>query len=328
MDTWIKPSNIVVVGTSAGGFSAASKLLANFPDNINAAVFLVIHVSKNSMTQIIVNHIQKHTELICRVAIDGEQIKNGVVYLAPADNHMLIDDDKILVQKGAYENHFRPSIDVLFRSAAANYGSCVTGVILTGMLDDGTSGMYAIKKSGGICIVQDPQEAEFPTMPETVLRNLEVDYTLPVAEIGYVIADLLLDRACIPEEIPKEVTFEAEITKRMSSEIVNLTPLGEGTMFTCPDCGGVIRKIYDDAITRYRCFTGHTFTEASLMENQVRKLEESLWTAVRMMEERKHLLRGLGEESDTASERASQMEIHIRRLKGMLQNLRPEEETS
>jgi two-component system chemotaxis response regulator CheB len=321
MDTCTRPSNIIVIGTSAGGFRAASQLVATFKEDLNASVFIVIHISKNAMPEVIANHLQKQTKLPVKVAVDGDPICNKMIYLAPSDHQMMVDANSIIVQKGAYENHYRPSIDVLFRSAAASYGSCVTGIVLTGMLDDGTSGMYAIKRSGGICIVQDPEEAEYPNMPSTVLRNLEVDYTLPVADIGNILTDLLAARNCSPKEIPEDVKYEAAITKRMSSAIITTEPLGEPTMFTCPDCGGVMRKIYDDAVTRYRCFTGHTFNESSLVENQVKKLEESLWTAIRMMEERRNLLLSMGSDQESPPERALQMEVHVERLKEMLQHI-------
>jgi two-component system chemotaxis response regulator CheB len=321
MNDCTRPSNIIVIGTSAGGFMATTTLLSTFGEDLNAAVFIVIHISKNSMAHVIANHLQKQTSLKVKVAEDGEPICNKVIYLAPSDRHMLLDENSIVVQKGAYENHYRPSVDVLFRSAAATFGSCVTGIVLTGMLDDGTSGMSAIKRSGGMCIVQDPDEAEYPNMPSTVLKNLDVDYTLPVSEIGYVLTDLLANRHCTPAEIPNDVKYEAEITRRMSSEISTTAQLGEGTMFTCPDCGGVVRKIYDDAVIRYRCFTGHTFTEQTLVENQVKKLEESLWTAIRMMEERKNLLMSMNPDQQTPPERAVQMEVHVERLKEMLQHI-------
>jgi two-component system chemotaxis response regulator CheB len=321
MDSCTRPSNIVVIGTSAGGFLAATKLLSALGEDLNAAVFIVIHISKNSLAPVIANHLQKQTKLRIKVAEDGEPICNKMIYLAPSDHHLMIDQNSVVVQRGAYENHYRPSIDVLFRSAAASYGSCVTGIVLTGMLDDGTSGMSAIKRSGGLCIVQDPAEAEYPNMPNSVLGNLQVDYTLPVAEIGYVLTDLLANRACTPSEIPEDVRYEATITRRMSSEISATEPLGNESLFTCPDCGGILRMIYKDAVVRYRCYTGHTFTEASLVENQVRKLEESLWTAIRMMEERKNLLLTMRHEQGPPPERALQMEVHVQRLKEMLQQI-------
>ncbi len=320
-----KQLNLIVIGASAGGFSAVSRLLASFDDDLNASIFIVIHISRNSDAHIVSKMLQKHTNLQCRVGIDGEIIKKHCVYIAPADHHMMIDEGRILVQKGAYENHYRPSIDVLFRSSAANYGACVTGIILTGMLDDGTSGMYAIKRSGGICIVQNPEEAEFPNMPFSVINNMQVDYQLPIAEMGPLLNDLLMKRKCDMGEIPEDVKIEAEITKRMSSRPEDLQKLGPAMDLTCPDCGGTLHKMEHDAIPRFRCFTGHAFTGNSLEDLQLSSLEESLWTAIRMMEERRNLLFSIHDSSGRKTERAEQLEVHVRRLKAMLKNLNPPE---
>jgi two-component system chemotaxis response regulator CheB len=317
--------NVIVIGASAGGFPAVSKLLATFNENLNAAVFIVMHISKSSGADNIRLTFQRHTRLTCRVARNGESIKKQQVYICPSDRHMLLDDGKILVQRGAYENHYRPSIDVLFRSAAATYGACVTGIILTGMLDDGTSGMWAIKRSGGICVVQDPEEAVFPSMPSSVINNMDVDYKLPIAEIGGVVTGLLADRQCGPGEIPEEVKLEAEITKRMSSDPEELAKLGPQTNITCPDCGGMLSKVESDILPRFRCFTGHSYTAACLEELQLGNLEESLWTAIRMMEERKNLLSSTQYENNSKSERAEQIGVHITRLKAMLKSLGDDE---
>lgn len=313
--------NLIVIGASAGGFAAVSKLLATFNDDLNAAVFVVIHISRNSDADIVCKMLQKQTRLHCQVALDGQTIKKHSVYIAPADHHMMVDVGKILVQKGAYENHYRPSIDVLFRSAAAAYGACVTGIILTGMLDDGTSGMYAIKRSGGICIVQSPEEAEFPNMPFSVINNVQVDHQLKVAEMGLLLNELLMNRTCTAGEIPDDVKFEAEITKRMSSRPEDLQKLGPAVDLTCPDCGGTLHKIEQDAIPRFRCFTGHAFTASCLEDLQLKSLEESLWTAIRMMEERRNLLVSIHDSSGRKTERAEQLEVHVGRLKTMLANL-------
>jgi two-component system chemotaxis response regulator CheB len=317
--------NIIVVGTSAGGFSAISRLMSTLPEAIDAAMFIVIHVGRSSLTSVILNHIQKNTSINCRIAEDDEPIKNNTIYLAQADYHLMLEKDKILVKRGAYENHWRPAIDVLFRSAAAAYDSCVIGVILTGLLDDGTSGMSAIQRSGGICIVQDPSDAEFPDMPNNVLNNLDVDYQLPVENMGKVLTDILKRTDCAVGTVPEEVKLEAEITKRMSSDPAILEQLGDPTMLTCPDCGGTLRKIKEDVVDRYRCFTGHTFTQKTLEEQQIKGLEDSLWVAIRMMEERRNLLnnlssRGKHDESRIVPDhrRVDDIKIHIERLKTML----------
>lgn len=313
--------NIIVVGASAGGFAAVSQLLASTAHDLEAAIFVVVHISRNSDAEIVCKMLQKHTSMHCKVAVDQEAIVERNIYIASADHHMLIDNGKILVQKGAYENHYRPSIDVLFRSAAATYGGCVTGIILTGMLDDGTSGMYAIKKSGGTCIVQSPEEAEFPNMPSSVINNMQVDYQIPVAEIGPLLTELLMNKPCVAGEIPSEVKLEAEITKRMSSNPEDLQKLGPATDLSCPDCGGTLHEIPNDIVPRFRCFTGHAFTAACLEDLQVTSIEESLWTAIRMMEERRNLLISIHDVSGRKTERSQQLDVHVKRLKAMLQTI-------
>ncbi|WP_316752446.1 chemotaxis protein CheB [Pedobacter gandavensis] len=311
--------NIIVIGTSAGGINAVSKLVAGFDHDFDAAVFVVIHISRNSLTEVILNQLQKQTVLKCVIPKDGEKIRNKVIYLAPADHHMMIDKTKILVRKGAYDNHWRPSIDVLFRSAAASYDSCVTGIILTGLLDDGTSGMSAIKRSGGRCMVQDPQEADFPDMPKSVLNSMEVDYKVSINEMGYILSDLFSRSQCEVGHVPADVKLEAEITMRMSSSVKDLEKLGPLTPFTCPDCGGVLARVENDQIARYRCYTGHTYTEKALESEKIKRIEESLWVAIRMMEERKNLLESMGSyNSQSKNERVGQMQVHIERLKSMM----------
>jgi two-component system chemotaxis response regulator CheB len=318
----LEVKNIITVGASAGGITAVSRLLSTLNARLNAAVFIVIHVSRNSLTSVILAQIQRNSTLKCIIPEDGEKIKNGHVYLAPADLHLMIETDKILVRKGAFENHWRPSIDVLFRTAAAAYGACVTGIVLTGLLDDGTSGMSAIKRSGGMCMVQDPAEADFPDMPRSVLENIAVDYKVPIADMGYILSDLFSRAECEVGDAPEDVKLEAKITKRMSSEIDDLEKLGALTPFTCPDCGGSLVKMENEALPRYRCYTGHSFTEKSLENEQIKGLEDSLWVAIRMMEERKNLLHTMtGNADESKVERALQMGSHIKRLKKMLTNI-------
>ena len=281
------------------------------------------------MTDVILKQFQKQTQLTCKIPVDDELIQSKTVYLAPADFHMMLVDDQIKIKKGAYENHWRPSIDVLFRSAAAAYGPCVTGIVLTGLLDDGTSGMSAIKRSGGKCIVQDPMEAEFPDMPKNVINNVPVDFSVPIHEMGYILSDLVSNKQCDEGQIPEDVKLEAEITVRMSSNIEDLQKLGSFTPITCPDCGGAMVKIKNDPIARYRCYTGHSFTELALEDEQIKGLEESIWVAIRMLEERRNLLISMVKRRETQAEeqdpgkieQISNIELHISRLKAMLKDV-------
>lgn len=314
--------NIITIGASAGGIAAVSKLVASFKKEFDAAIFVVIHISRNSLTEIILGQIQKQTAIKCLIPADGEEIQNSRIYLAPADHHMMLEKGKVSIKRGAFDNHWRPSIDVLFRSAAAAYDSCVTGIILTGLLDDGTSGMSAIRRSGGKCMVQDPKEADFPDMPQSVLKNMTVDYKVSIHEMGYILSDLFSRSICNIGEVPEDIQIEAEISLRMSSNVEGLKKLGHPTWLTCPECGGVLVKVERDEISRYRCYTGHSFTEKILETEQAKGLEESIWIAIRMMEERKNLLTNMTVlHEETRAERTAQMSIHIDRLKGILIDL-------
>lgn len=315
----LKEENIIVIGASAGGLSAVNKLIGTFPEEIDAAIFIVIHLAKESRTEIMLRQIQQFTSLSCVIPKDGDAINVGTVYLAPADHHILIVKDKILISHGPYENHWRPAIDVLFRSAAASYGGCVTGIILTGMLDDGTSGMEAIQKSGGVTIVQDPEEAEFNDMPSNVLRQLNVDHILPIKSMAAVLIDRYAATECEIADIPEDVKFEAAITIRMGSNVEDLQKIATPSIFTCPDCGGALMKIKNEQSTRYRCYTGHSFSEQALDNAQQLELESSLWVAIRMMEERRNLLNSMENYNPIVkSERIQTLELHIGRLKEML----------
>jgi two-component system chemotaxis response regulator CheB len=325
--------SVIVVGASAGGLKAVTQLVSTIPPNLDTAIFVVLHVARSSFGPTLVRHIQNVTSYECVLAADGLAIEKGHLYMALPDHHLLIKPNVMLVTKGAHENRWRPSIDVLFRSAAANFNSRAIGIILTGMLDDGTSGMGAIKSSGGVCIVQEPDEAEFEDMPQNVLNNVDVDYRLPIADMGYVLQDLL-SKPQRPEAIvPQEIKVEAGITERMGSSMEDLEKLGDRSNYSCPDCGGGLWEIKNDVIPRYRCYTGHVYTEKILLEKHAEGLEESLWVSIRMLEERKNLLLMMAHRSSKAGDtnlenenhkRADTIGVHIERLKKLMITLEEE----
>jgi two-component system, chemotaxis family, protein-glutamate methylesterase/glutaminase len=319
--------NIIVIGASAGGFKAVTQLVSGFKTDLDAAVFIVLHMAKHSMPQVLVRQLERHTDLLCLIPDDNDPIRRGHIYISPADRHMLISDGIIRITKGPYENRYRPSIDVLFRSAAAEHNSKVIGIVLTGMLDDGTSGMLAIKRSGGVCIVQEPAEAEYPDMPRNVLNNVDVDYRVPVGDIGYILDDLLSKPAGEPAEVPEDVRIEAKISERMTTNIDDLKLIADHSDFTCPDCGGGLWAIKNDPNHRYRCHTGHVYTERALGEVQSEALEESIWVCIRMLEERKNLFKTMAahesetedfEDAEKFKLRADEIQLHIERLKSVL----------
>lgn len=200
-----KVENIIVIGTSAGGLTALARLVATFPADFNAAVFIVIHLGRHALDDVVLKMVQKRSKLVCSMPYNGERIRTSMIYIARPDHHLMLNADHIGVKRGRPENHWRPSIDVLFRSAAAAYGQCVTGIVLTGLLNDGTSGMRAIRRKGGILMVQDPAEAEYPDMPDNVLANMDVDYKVFIDEMGHILADLFSRKQRAPLECEPDI---------------------------------------------------------------------------------------------------------------------------
>jgi two-component system chemotaxis response regulator CheB len=319
--------DLIVIGTSNGGFSALPKLMAQFPADFPAAFFIVQHLGAGSTALPLVERIQKESQLICKVASHGENIEYGHIYVAPPDHHMLFKEGKVMVIRGPRENRFRPSIDMLFRSAAAEYKTSVIGIILTGMLDDGTSGLEAITKSGGIAVIQDPNEAEFSEMPLSAIRNLAINHVAPIAEMGNLIKKLMAEPVDQDHSVPKHVLMEAEIAKRYITGIDNIGQIGKEIPVSCPDCGGTLWQISDSDIPRFRCHVGHAFNMDGLFRSHSMAMEETMWVSLRMLEERLHMLVTMYENelkannykfAATIPERIEEVKIHISRIREIL----------
>ncbi|RAU19437.1 chemotaxis protein CheB [Nitrincola tibetensis] len=318
-----KNSMLIVIGASAGGMAALKKLVAQLPKDFSAPVFIVTHMSADVTGDVLVKVLNESSHLPCVHAHNKQTFKVGTMYLAPSDQHMLIAKGEILITKGARENRSRPAIDPLFRSAAVTYGNRVIGIILTGYLDDGTSGMMAIKRCGGVCIAQDPEDASYPDMPQSVIANVGADYCLPIAEMGALLTDLL--RRELPESkpVPEDIMIEAKIAQRVLSDLPSVETLGDQVPYNCPDCGGVLWQMKEGELLRYRCHTGHAFTASVLLAQQTVKIEETLWVALRMFEERQNLLVTMSKNESkhapsSVTQRAKDSQIHIDRIRAML----------
>ena len=205
---------VVVIGTSAGGMHALKELLGQLSKDFPLPVLVVQHISHDATGTVLLDALNRLGNLTCLHGKSGERLEPGHLYLAPSDHHLLIDDQKrVLVTKGAQENRWRPAIDPLFRSAAVAFGSGVIGVLLTGYLDDGTAGMKVIKRCGGVCIVQDPGDADYPDMPRNALNNVEVDHCVPLSEMGALIHSLVPLKLKEREAVPESVLIEAKIAE-------------------------------------------------------------------------------------------------------------------
>jgi two-component system chemotaxis response regulator CheB len=315
---------IIVIGTSAGGLEALDRLIGQLPTDLPAAIFIVQHMAPDNTGEALLQRLGKYKAFDCKLAKDRQAFETGRIYIAPPDFHLLVKKTTMLVTKGARENRSRPGIDPLFRSAAVAHGPQVIGIVLTGMLDDGTAGLIAIKKCGGVTVVQDPQEAAYPEMPQSALNNLDVDHCLPAAEMGRLLGKLVREPLGKTKAIPKDVRTEAAIAERVLSDVAQVNGLGSQVPYNCPNCGGVLWEMHHAGTERYRCHTGHSFTASTLLASQSEKIEETLWVSLRMFEERKNLLNSMarGEQGPNAKssyrERAKEADIHIERIRSML----------
>jgi two-component system, chemotaxis family, protein-glutamate methylesterase/glutaminase len=279
--------DIIVIGASAGGVEALSKLVMQFPDDLLATVFVVQHVSATARGRL-AEILDRAGPLPATLAQDGATFQQAHIYVAPPDHHLLVKEGNLRVTRGLRENRVRPAIDPLFRSAALTYGARVVGVILSGLQDDGTAGLLAVKRCGGVTMVQDPTDALYPEMPRNALTHVEVDHCLPVSKMGAVLYRLTQETAATLS-IPPDIVTEVEIVERTVDTVSREEELGTLVPLTCPDCGGPLWELHNDGLQRYRCRLGHALTATSLLGGQSEVIETALWTAVRTMEERAHM---------------------------------------
>jgi two-component system, chemotaxis family, protein-glutamate methylesterase/glutaminase len=317
---------MIVVGASAGGVKAVGQVLSSLSPGINAAIGVVIHLSSSGGHQWLLSRLQALTELPCQIAAEDTPVEKGHVYIAPSDSHMIIGKDRITLGRGPMEGRWRPSIDVSLRSAAVAWNSHCIGVILTGLLDDGVSGMNAVKNCGGLCIVQDPSEAEFPDMPLAVLKNVGPDHCVRLEEIAPILEEQT-SRVLAQVSVPEVFRREAALAEQTAISLDKVQEIGRHTTYSCPDCGGGLWEIKNGDLCHFRCHIGHSYTEMELLQDQVRNIENTLWVALRMMEERRHLLTNLADKEKERGravlsgghyERAEEMRRHIMRLKELL----------
>jgi two-component system, chemotaxis family, protein-glutamate methylesterase/glutaminase len=281
---------LVVVGASSGGIEALRTLAAGLPEDFPAPICVVVHTSPESPGVLDVI-LQRAGPLPAEAPVTGDQLREGRIYVAPPDHHLLVEPGALRLSRGPTENRFRPAIDPLFRSAAQVYGPSVIGVILSGNLDDGVAGLRTIKQLGGLAVVQDPADALFPSMPQNALQHVDVDHRAPVAELGALLTRLV--RA--PHEpvsrhvVPKEVEIEVNIANEHNAVAAGIEDIGEPSSFACPECHGVLLRLKRTDPVRFRCHTGHAYSAESLLAAVNEGIEEGLWNAVRALEEG-HLL--------------------------------------
>ena len=275
-----------MIGGSSGAIDAMRVIVQGLPEDLGAPVCVVLHTSPQS-TGTLDAILGRAGKLPSAAAVTGARLRAGHIYVAPPDQHFLVEPAAARLSKGPKENQFRPAVDPLFRSAAQVYGAGVIGVVLTGNLDDGTAGLWTIKQLGGIAIVQDPRDALFPSMPTSALRHVEVDYLVAVSEIAPLLVRLLKTPAGEVRSEPALMSLEVEVNIAAGRNAVDagVEHIGEPSRFACPECHGVLLRVKDSGPARFRCHTGHAYSGRSLAGAVNGGIEDALWTAVRSLEE-------------------------------------------
>lgn len=268
---------IVVVGASEGGVQALSEFVAGLPPDLPAAVFVTMH-GRADFESRLAEILSRRGPLPARLALHGERIVPGRIYVAPPDNHLLLRPGYVRVVRGPKENGFRPSVDALFRTAAVAYGPRVVGVLLTGHLDCGTAGLLSIKARGGLALVQDPGEAAVPEMPESAINHVEVDHVAAVASLSRLVAKLAGEPpGPAPDALPIEI-----------AELEGDEP-GTAAELVCPICQGKLTETVVGGFSSFRCHVGHSFSLESVAAEQAEEVERALWASVRALEETSRL---------------------------------------
>jgi two-component system, chemotaxis family, protein-glutamate methylesterase/glutaminase len=309
--------DLVVIGASAGGVEALCRVVKDLPADFGAAVLIVMHIGESSSLPSILNRCGT---LPCRFVADNPVMERGHVYIAPPHYHMRVEDGKIALSQGPRENLRRPSIDPLFRSASRLYRDKVVGIILTGALDDGSAGLFAIKSRGGITIVQDPDEAFQPSMPAQALRHTKIDYRLPIRKIAPLLVRLV-GRS-------RGKNFRIQPSAAASPAAGSLANNDHPFPVSCPECQGPLFQVKEGKENYFHCRIGHAYSGKSLNEAHDEALERALWTSIRTLGEKIILHKTMEQKSKKDPQRSrrlretiehAQKEIDL--LKEILKNL-------
>lgn len=278
--------DIVVIGASSGGVEALTRLAGGLPSDFPAAVFVVIHFPEDVPS--VLPRILGRTGLLKAVhPEDGDAIETGRIYVAPPDFHLLVERGLVRVRRGPRENRHRPAVDPLFRTAALAYGPRVVGVVLTGARNDGTAGLQAVKQRGGVAVVQDPDDALFPGMPESALEYVDVDHCLPLEKIPRLLVQLAGEPA--EEEgaypVPEDIELESKMAGLDPTVLDSDQRPGKHSHFTCPECAGPLYEMQQGDLLRFRCRVGHAYTAESMLDEKSEELEQALYVALNTLEE-------------------------------------------
>lgn len=288
--------DILAIGASAGGFEALRFLASEFPPDLAAAVLIVIHLPSQFRSTLDAILTQAGP-LPAKFAEDGEHAKKSHIYIAPPENHLLVNGDQLQLGHGPRENNTRPAIDPLFRSAALCCAPRTIGVVLTGTLGDGASGLWRLKQSGGITVIQDPADAAYPEMPATALRRSTPDHLIGLAGMPGLLSKLVGQPAGEAMPVPAEVKYEVRIARGEPGSMSEMDRVGRRSVLACPECHGIMWEIDEGELVRYRCHIGHAYTAELMSLALDENLRRALASGLRALEERVALAQRLHQQA-------------------------------
>ena len=276
--------DVIAIGASAGGVGSLQRVVEHIPAGFPATILIALHLP-DGIRSMLPEILTRAGNLPATHAVNGEVAQPGHIYVAPAGFHLTVNRSRMVVHRGAREHGVRPAIDPLFRSVAVAYGARAVGIVLSGLLDDGTAGLREIKRAGGIAVVQDPRDTEWPSMPRSALKHVEVDYSVPAAQIGPLLQQIVMPHARSPIDTPNGDAAVKEELKELTMQRDEREHPGEPSPYSCPECGGVLWEIHDGELFRFRCRVGHAYTDETLTTEQAVGVEHALWSALRALEE-------------------------------------------
>jgi two-component system chemotaxis response regulator CheB len=323
------PDAVVCVGASAGGVDALQEFVGGVDERFSGAVLVVLHLpvsAGSALDRILARASGARSE----PASDGAPIERGALYVARPDHHLVVGDGRLGLLHGPREHGVRPAIDPLFRSVARAYGPAAIGVVLSGTGDDGSAGLAAVKRLGGMTLVQDPDHAAFRGMPARALEVVSADKVGTPAEL----AAAAVERT-VALSGAKAAWSGGPVREDGRADV--LADPRAPSAFTCPDCGGTLFEAAEDGVERFVCRVGHAYSGETLLQHQDERIEDVLWSAVRAFEERADLadrvagrLRRAGLERQAQRYRARIEESirHARQLRDFVLGERDEREVA
>ncbi len=320
-------NRLIVIGGSAGGLDAALKVVSNLDAELSAVVILVLHLG-NGTTSGLLDKLQAAGPLDAELARDEQPLPVGRILVAPPGRHLVIRQGRTRLVSGPRVNLARPSIDLTMRSAAVARNSAAVGVVLSGMLDDGSAGLNAIVRCGGQSVVQESTDAVYPDMPNNAAAATQVNHRLPAGQIGQLLNELAATRPDADAVVSKELQLENRFDMNEVDDLAEIDQLGNRVPLACPECGGPTWEIDLDGSPRYRCHIGHSLSTQSMLACQEKEIEQALWTAYRSLEEKARLQAKMASRGDDAStvtrmfrEREQETRGQAERLRGLLMQL-------